>query len=133
MFSPQACHFVAIGHGLSGQPRRITMSNQFTQQAQKACSQVRQNPPNHILKNKNINRMSLSKHQRYTIFPTPGDPTNIILSTDDTRAWPVSAKLKTNKKNRVQVSNVHLACKLQKAAFIIPSYYVHQILRSTNS
>jgi hypothetical protein len=33
-----------------------------------------------------------------TIFPTPGDPTNIILSTDDTRAWPVSAKLKTNKK-----------------------------------
>ena len=34
----------------------------------------------------------------YTIFPTPGDPTNIILSTEDTRAWPVSAKLKTKKR-----------------------------------
>jgi hypothetical protein len=33
----------------------------------------------------------------YTILPTPGDPTNIILSTEDTSAWPVSAKLKINK------------------------------------
>ena len=29
----------------------------------------------------------------YTILPTPGDPTNIILSTEDTRASPVSANL----------------------------------------
>ena len=48
----------------------------------------------------------------YTIFPTPGDPTNIILSTEDTRAWPVSAKLKTNKK-KDQVSGVQLAGKLR--------------------
>ena len=49
----------------------------------------------------------------YTILPTPGDPTNIILSTEDTRAWPVSAKLKTNKKKRDQVSGVQLAGKLR--------------------
>lgn len=28
-----------------------------------------------------------------TILPTPGDPTNIILSTEETRASPVSANL----------------------------------------
>jgi hypothetical protein len=48
----------------------------------------------------------------YTILPTPGDPTNIILSTEDTRVCPVSAKLKTNK-NRGQVSSVQLADKLR--------------------
>jgi len=28
-----------------------------------------------------------------TFLPTPGDPTNMILSTEDTSASPVSAKL----------------------------------------
>lgn len=38
-------------------------------------------------------RWKKSTKRANTILPTPGDPTKIILSTDETRACPVSAKL----------------------------------------
>lgn len=47
-----------------------------------------------VSKIKNIkNTILLGYQEDHTILPTPGDPTKMILSTDDTNASPVSANL----------------------------------------
>jgi hypothetical protein len=48
--------------------------------------------PLHSLENK-IKYINC-REKDHTILPTPGDPTNITLSTEDTSASPVSANLR---------------------------------------
>ena len=67
----------------------------------------------------------------HTIFPTPGDPTNMVLSTEDTSASPVSAKLSNRNLIRcIETKSILYPNSWDK---YIPCNYLNQIFRSSNS
>lgn len=47
-------------------------------------------------------------HRNHTILPTPGDPTNMTLSTEDTNASPVSANLGREAQSVPQIENMNM-------------------------
>lgn len=68
-----------------------------------------------------------------TILPTPGDPTNMTLSTEDTNASPVSANLEEGPISAIADKNNQRAKRKNKMVrqMAIPCYHLNKVLWSS--